>query len=94
MDWTSGYTDFLSQKTQQPPGPINNNGLFADQTLILNSYRENMKQDEDFVLLNLNTWTFIHSLYGGGPEVKYNDYLKDIHEFDASKDNESSNNVL
>jgi hypothetical protein len=46
------------------------------------NYKVNLIQDVDFVLLNLNTWTFISQLYGGGPEVKYNDYLKEMHGVD------------
>jgi hypothetical protein len=80
MDWASGYTEFLQHRSGKPPGPVNNTAIFGNQEEAGSSevsYRPDLFQDQDFVLLNRNTWLFVHSLYGGGPEVLFLDYLKE-----------------
>lgn len=80
MDWASVYTEYLQRKNLKPPGPINNTTIFVNQEDDCSqeiNYKPDLAQDQDFVLLNRNTWLFIHQLYGGGPEVLYLDYLKE-----------------
>ncbi|CAD8046557.1 unnamed protein product [Paramecium primaurelia] len=76
IDWAKYYTSYLQHINTKVPGPINNQPFFADQCSTDTIYKPNLKQDVDFVLLNRNTWMFIHSLYGGGPEVSIQDYSK------------------
>lgn len=40
----------------------------------MNNFKHDLKQDVDFVLMNRNTWLFILSVYGGGPELLFTDY--------------------
>ncbi|CAD8045514.1 unnamed protein product [Paramecium primaurelia] len=74
IKWAANYTAFLQNQNLIIPSEISNNNLFVDSD-IRNPYRQNLKQDLDFVLMNRNTWQFLIAIYGGGPEIIFNDYL-------------------
>ncbi|CAK66893.1 unnamed protein product (macronuclear) [Paramecium tetraurelia] len=74
IKWAANYTAFLQNQHSTIPLEISNNNLFVDGDS-RNPYRQNLKQDLDFVLMNRNTWQFLVAIYGGGPEITYNDYL-------------------
>ncbi|CAD8065700.1 unnamed protein product [Paramecium sonneborni] len=74
IKWAANYTQYLQNQQSNIPLQITNNNLFIDGD-IRNTYRQNLKQDLDFVLMNRNTWQFLIAIYGGGPEINFNDYL-------------------
>ena len=65
IDWAKYYTGYLQHINTKVPGPVNNQGIYTET----GTFKSNLKQDVDFVLLNRNTWLFVQALYGGGPEV-------------------------
>ncbi|RUS80446.1 hypothetical protein EGW08_011815 [Elysia chlorotica] len=64
MAWFREWEAFVKEKTDTPPGPIENNRIIA--------YRAGqpvLRQTSDHGQLSRDMWQFLHRIYGGGPDI-------------------------
>ncbi|XP_060088037.1 ubiquitin carboxyl-terminal hydrolase 33 isoform X2 [Heteronotia binoei] len=64
MQWFREWEGFVKGKDSDPPGPIDNTKIAASKcgTVLL-------KQGADSGQISEETWSFLQSIYGGGPEI-------------------------
>ncbi|XP_050817819.1 ubiquitin carboxyl-terminal hydrolase 33 isoform X4 [Gopherus flavomarginatus] len=64
MQWFREWEGFVKGKDNDPPGPIDNTKIAVTKcsNVIL-------KQGADSGQISEETWNFLHSIYGGGPEI-------------------------
>uniref|UniRef100_A0A8D0GM63 Ubiquitin carboxyl-terminal hydrolase n=1 Tax=Sphenodon punctatus TaxID=8508 RepID=A0A8D0GM63_SPHPU len=64
MQWFREWEGFVKGKDSDPPGPIDNTKIAVTKcgNVVL-------KQGADSGQISEETWTFLHSIYGGGPEI-------------------------
>uniref|UniRef100_A0A452HI52 Ubiquitin carboxyl-terminal hydrolase n=1 Tax=Gopherus agassizii TaxID=38772 RepID=A0A452HI52_9SAUR len=64
MQWFREWEGFVKGKDSDPPGPIDNTKIAVTKcsNVIL-------KQGADSGQISEETWNFLHSIYGGGPEI-------------------------
>ncbi|CAD8180608.1 unnamed protein product [Paramecium pentaurelia] len=80
--WAVNYTKFLERIIQDVPQTINNDKLLTEENaqkeqVIIKSEKDTqllpgLQPDRHYVLLNENSWIFIHLMYGGGPTIMIN----------------------
>ena len=92
IDWAVSYTNYLSGRIPEQP-PISNDSLINNTSQIRMDDSEPLNQNDihpskriqkDFVMVNEQTWRFIHRIYGGGPEIVLVDEL-DVGDERASR---------
>lgn len=65
MQWFREWEAFVKGKDSEPPGPIDNSRI----TQVKGSGHVQLKQGADYGQISEETWTYLHHLYGGGPEI-------------------------
>lgn len=85
--WFSQWQSFVEKKTTEPPGPIDNSKINPDTVQITDNHPE--------LLISDDVWNFFHSIYGGGPLVKYNPKpLPDSDIKDVSEEEQEDENIF
>ncbi|XP_058890948.1 ubiquitin carboxyl-terminal hydrolase 33-like isoform X5 [Acipenser ruthenus] len=64
MHWFREWEGFVKGKDNEPPGPVDNTKIAVNK-----SGHIALKQGADSGQISEETWNFLHSIYGGGPEV-------------------------
>uniref|UniRef100_A0A8C9NTR2 Ubiquitin carboxyl-terminal hydrolase n=1 Tax=Spermophilus dauricus TaxID=99837 RepID=A0A8C9NTR2_SPEDA len=65
MQWFREWEAFVKGKDSEPPGPIDNSRIVQ----VKGSGHVQLKQGADYGQISEETWTYLHHLYGGGPEI-------------------------
>ncbi|XP_017094290.2 ubiquitin carboxyl-terminal hydrolase 20 [Drosophila bipectinata] len=80
MPWLRSWQQFSRGKTHKEPGPINNEGIAApSENSALNGSAtvSCVRLGSDYAQLNARLWRFLHSIYGGGPEIMLRQAISD-----------------
>ncbi|MBN3298629.1 UBP33 hydrolase, partial [Amia calva] len=64
MQWFREWEGFVKGKDNEPPGPTDNTKIAVNKNGHIT-----LKQGADSGQISEETWNFLHSIYGGGPEV-------------------------
>lgn len=67
VSWFKQWESFVTQKTKEPPGPIQNNNICNVKA----SGQTVLKVGADCASISEEMWTFLHNTYGGGPQVSH-----------------------
>nr|XP_045006567.1 ubiquitin carboxyl-terminal hydrolase 20 [Jaculus jaculus]XP_045006572.1 ubiquitin carboxyl-terminal hydrolase 20 [Jaculus jaculus]XP_045006573.1 ubiquitin carboxyl-terminal hydrolase 20 [Jaculus jaculus] len=65
MQWFREWEAFVKGKDNEPPGPIDNSRIAQ----VKGSGHIQLKQGADYGQISEETWTYLNTLYGGGPEI-------------------------
>lgn len=65
MQWFREWEAFVKGKDNEPPGPIDNSRIAQ----VKGSGHIQLKPGADYGQISEETWAYLHSLYGGGPEI-------------------------
>ncbi|XP_054544648.1 ubiquitin carboxyl-terminal hydrolase 20 isoform X3 [Talpa occidentalis] len=65
MQWFREWEAFVKGKDNEPPGPIDNSRIAQ----VKGSGHIQLKQGADYGQISEETWSYLSSLYGGGPEI-------------------------
>uniref|UniRef100_A0A8C5PVE3 Ubiquitin carboxyl-terminal hydrolase n=1 Tax=Leptobrachium leishanense TaxID=445787 RepID=A0A8C5PVE3_9ANUR len=65
MQWFREWEAFVKGKDNDPPGPIDNSKV----ALTKSNGHIQLKQGADYGQISEETWSFLYSIYGGGPEI-------------------------
>lgn len=65
MQWFREWEAFVKGKDNEPPGPIDNSRIAQ----VKGSGHIQLKQGADYGQISEETWGYLSSLYGGGPEL-------------------------
>ncbi|XP_006104835.1 ubiquitin carboxyl-terminal hydrolase 20 [Myotis lucifugus] len=65
MHWFREWEAFVKGKDNEPPGPIDNSRIAQ----VKGSGHIQLKPGADYGQISEETWAYLHSLYGGGPEI-------------------------
>eukprot|EP00112_Aurelia_sp_Birch-Aquarium-sp1_P006936 Seg1757.2 transcript_id=Seg1757.2/GoldUCD/mRNA.D3Y31 product="Ubiquitin carboxyl-terminal hydrolase 20" protein_id=Seg1757.2/GoldUCD/D3Y31 len=65
ISWHRRWKAFTKGDEQEPPGEIDNTNI-----LELKDSEHVLRQDSDYGFISIETWEFLHRIYGGGPEFK------------------------
>ncbi|XP_073872378.1 ubiquitin carboxyl-terminal hydrolase 20 isoform X3 [Macaca fascicularis] len=65
MQWFREWEAFVKGKDNEPPGPIDNSRIAQ----VKGSGHVQLKQGADYGQISEETWNYLNSLYGGGPEI-------------------------
>ncbi|XP_055055554.2 ubiquitin carboxyl-terminal hydrolase 20 isoform X1 [Misgurnus anguillicaudatus] len=64
MQWFREWENFVKGKDNEPPGPIDNSRI-----AVMKSGNIQLKQGADYGQISEETWQYLLSIYGGGPEI-------------------------
>ncbi|KAI7813347.1 ubiquitin carboxyl-terminal hydrolase 20 [Triplophysa rosa] len=64
MQWFREWENFVKGKDNEPPGPIDNSKI-----AVMKSGHIQLKQGADYGQISEETWQYLLSIYGGGPEI-------------------------
>ncbi|BFZ20469.1 hypothetical protein BsWGS_23508 [Bradybaena similaris] len=64
MAWFKEWEAFVREKTDIPPGPVENNRI-----VVYKNGQPTLRQASDYGQLSKDMWLFLHRIYGGGPEL-------------------------
>ena len=64
-EWSELYTSFLKNIDVKELRSINNSRLFDPK----NQLRTDIKEKEDYFIINERVWKFVQQMYGGGPAI-------------------------
>nr|XP_031533511.1 ubiquitin carboxyl-terminal hydrolase 20 [Vicugna pacos] len=65
MQWFREWEAFVKGKDNEPPGPIDNSKIAQ----VKGSGHIQLKPGADYGQISEETWVYLNSLYGGGPEI-------------------------
>ncbi|XP_045144453.1 ubiquitin carboxyl-terminal hydrolase 20 [Echinops telfairi] len=65
MHWFREWEAFVKGKGSEPPGPIDNSRIVQTK----GSGHLQLKHGADYGQISEETWSYLHALYGGGPEI-------------------------
>ncbi|KAG9462410.1 hypothetical protein GDO78_014179 [Eleutherodactylus coqui] len=65
MQWFREWEAFVKGKDNDPPGPIDNSKV----ALTKSGGHVQPKQGADYGQISEETWNYLFSIYGGGPEI-------------------------
>nr|XP_010968571.1 ubiquitin carboxyl-terminal hydrolase 20 [Camelus bactrianus] len=65
MQWFREWEAFVKGKDNEPPGPIDNSRIAQ----VKGSGHIQLKPGADYGQISEETWVYLNSLYGGGPEI-------------------------
>ncbi|XP_054986459.1 ubiquitin carboxyl-terminal hydrolase 20 [Sorex araneus] len=65
MQWFREWEAFVKGRDSEPPGPIDNSKIAQ----VKGSGHVQLKQGADYGQISKETWGYLSSLYGGGPEI-------------------------
>lgn len=69
--WSELYTAYLKNIGQKELRSINNSRLFDSK----NNLRNDIKEKEDYFIINDRVWKFVQQMYGGGPGIMQDVYF-------------------
>lgn len=69
--WSELYTAYLKNIGQRELRSINNSRLFDSR----NNLRNDIKEKEDYFIINDRVWKFVQQMYGGGPGIMQDVYF-------------------
>lgn len=69
--WSELYTAYLKNIGQKELRSINNSKLFDSK----NNLRNDIKEKEDYFIINDRVWKFVQQMYGGGPGIMQDVYF-------------------
>ncbi|XP_051514536.1 ubiquitin carboxyl-terminal hydrolase 20 isoform X2 [Myxocyprinus asiaticus] len=64
MQWFREWENYVKGKDNEPPGPIDNSKI-----AVLKGGHIQLKQGADYGQISEETWQYLLSIYGGGPEI-------------------------
>ncbi|XP_048469770.1 ubiquitin carboxyl-terminal hydrolase 20 isoform X4 [Rhincodon typus] len=64
MQWFREWEGFVKGKDNEPPGPIDNSKI-----AIIKGGHVQLKQGADYGQISEETWNYLFTIYGGGPEI-------------------------
>ncbi|KAG1959116.1 ubiquitin carboxyl-terminal hydrolase 20 isoform X2 [Pimephales promelas] len=64
MQWFREWESFVKGKDNEPPGPIDNSKI-----AVMKGGHIQLKQGADYGQISEETWQYLLSIYGGGPEI-------------------------
>ncbi|XP_030634620.1 ubiquitin carboxyl-terminal hydrolase 20 [Chanos chanos] len=64
MQWFREWESFVKGKDNEPPGPIDNSKIG-----VMKGGHIQLKQGADYGQISEETWLYLLSIYGGGPEI-------------------------
>uniref|UniRef100_A0A8C1IYQ0 Ubiquitin carboxyl-terminal hydrolase n=1 Tax=Cyprinus carpio TaxID=7962 RepID=A0A8C1IYQ0_CYPCA len=64
MQWFREWENFVKGKDNEPPGPIDNSKI-----AVMKGGHIQLKQGADYGQISEETWQYLLSIYGGGPEI-------------------------
>ncbi|XP_012695322.2 ubiquitin carboxyl-terminal hydrolase 20 isoform X2 [Clupea harengus] len=64
MQWFREWESFVKGKDNEPPGPIDNSKIG-----VMKGGHIQLKQGADYGQISQETWQYLLSIYGGGPEI-------------------------
>ncbi|KAJ8286874.1 hypothetical protein GJAV_G00044320 [Gymnothorax javanicus] len=64
MQWFREWESFVKGKDNEPPGPIDNSKIG-----VMKGGHIQLKQGADYGQISEETWQYLLSIYGGGPEI-------------------------
>ncbi|KAK1155463.1 ubiquitin carboxyl-terminal hydrolase 20-like isoform X1 [Acipenser oxyrinchus oxyrinchus] len=64
MQWFREWESFVKGKDNEPPGPIDNSRI-----AVMKGGHVQLKQGADYGQISEETWSYLFSIYGGGPEI-------------------------
>lgn len=73
-EWSEQYTAYLKNITQRELRGINNSKLFDNR----NNLRTDIKEREDYFIINDRVWKFVQQMYGGGPSIVQDVYFPTV----------------
>ncbi|XP_056668511.1 ubiquitin carboxyl-terminal hydrolase 20 isoform X2 [Monodelphis domestica] len=76
MQWFREWEAFVKGKDNEPPGPIDNSKI----ALIKGGGHIQVKQGADYGQISEETWTYLNTLYGGGPEIAIRQSIAQLQE--------------
>lgn len=69
--WSELYTAYLKNIGQRELRSINNSRLFDSR----NALRGDIREKEDYFIINDRVWKFVQQMYGGGPSIMQDVYF-------------------
>ncbi|XP_005099115.1 ubiquitin carboxyl-terminal hydrolase 20 [Aplysia californica] len=64
MAWFKEWEAFVREKTDAPPGPVENSRI-----IVYKNGQATLRATSDHGQLSRDMWLFLHRIYGGGPEL-------------------------
>ncbi|MGH0151349.1 UNVERIFIED_CONTAM: hypothetical protein FKN15_020381 [Acipenser sinensis] len=64
MQWFREWENFVKGKDNEPPGPTDNSRI-----AVMKGGHVQLKQGADYGQISEETWNYLFSIYGGGPEI-------------------------
>uniref|UniRef100_A0A8C2UD54 Ubiquitin carboxyl-terminal hydrolase n=1 Tax=Coturnix japonica TaxID=93934 RepID=A0A8C2UD54_COTJA len=78
MQWFREWEAFVRGKDNEPPGPIDNSKI----ALAKAGGHMHVKQGADYGQISEETWIYLSTLYGGGPEIATRQNVAQVQETD------------
>uniref|UniRef100_A0A8C3UKD8 Ubiquitin carboxyl-terminal hydrolase n=1 Tax=Catharus ustulatus TaxID=91951 RepID=A0A8C3UKD8_CATUS len=78
MQWFREWEAFVKGKDNEPPGPIDNTKI----ALTKPGGHVQVKQGADYGQISEETWVYLSTLYGGGPEIAIRQNVAQVQELE------------
>lgn len=79
MQWFREWEAFVKGKDNEPPGPIDNSRI----ALAKGGGHVQVKQGADYGQISEETWIYLNTLYGGGPEIPVRQNVAQVQELES-----------
>ncbi|KAJ6652281.1 hypothetical protein lerEdw1_012767 [Lerista edwardsae] len=79
MQWFREWEAFVKGKDNEPPGPIDNSRIAVAK----GGGHLQVKQGADYGQISEETWAYLSTLYGGGPEIAIRQNVAQVPEFES-----------
>ncbi|KAM3851167.1 LOW QUALITY PROTEIN: ubiquitin carboxyl-terminal hydrolase 20-like [Vipera latastei] len=79
MQWFHEWEAFVKRKDNEPPGPIDNTKIAVAK----GSGHMQVKQGADYGQISEETWIYLSTLYGGGPEIAIRQNVAQVQEVES-----------
>ncbi|XP_013921963.1 PREDICTED: ubiquitin carboxyl-terminal hydrolase 20 [Thamnophis sirtalis] len=79
MQWFREWEAFVKGKDNEPPGPIDNTKIAVSK----GSGHMQVKQGADYGQISEETWIYLSTLYGGGPEIAIRQNVAQVQEVES-----------
>uniref|UniRef100_A0A674JWY5 Ubiquitin carboxyl-terminal hydrolase n=1 Tax=Terrapene triunguis TaxID=2587831 RepID=A0A674JWY5_9SAUR len=79
MQWFREWEAFVKGKDNEPPGPIDNSRI----ALAKGGGHVQVKQGADYGQISEETWIYLNTLYGGGPEIPVRQNIAQVQELES-----------
>uniref|UniRef100_A0A8C0B9M1 Ubiquitin carboxyl-terminal hydrolase n=1 Tax=Buteo japonicus TaxID=224669 RepID=A0A8C0B9M1_9AVES len=78
MQWFREWEAFVKGKDNEPPGPIDNSKIALTKA----GGHVQVKQGADYGQISEETWIYLSTLYGGGPEIAIRQNVAQVQELE------------